>query len=98
MVAGARVEHALAAAARAARAAGATRIVVAGGETSGAVTLALGADSLRVGPEIAPGVPWCFAEDDTGPFALALKSGNFGGPEFFTDALVKLEEVQACMS
>lgn len=96
--AGARVERLMGDVARAARSAGATRIIVAGGETSGAVTLALGAHELRVGPEIAPGVPWCFAEDAAGPFALALKSGNFGTPDFFTDALAKLDEVTPCPS
>lgn len=88
--AGAMTEAAMANVACAARAAGATRIVVAGGETSGAVALALGATDLRVGPEIAPGVPWCFAEDAHGTYAIALKSGNFGGPGFFTDALDRL--------
>ncbi|MEO0701660.1 MAG: 3-oxo-tetronate kinase [Pseudomonadota bacterium] len=92
--AGALVEGALAAVAQAARARGATRIVVAGGETSGAITLALKAHDLRVGPEIAPGVPWCFADDGAGTFALALKSGNFGGADFFTDALAALERLR----
>ena len=59
------------------------RIVVAGGETSGAVVSALGLDALDVGPEIAPGVPALSAR----PLALALKSGNFGGPDFFEDAV-----------
>lgn len=81
------VEDALALAARTARDAGIARFVVAGGETSGAVTQALGVDRLDIGSEIAPGVPWCVAEDSTGPLALALKSGNFGGPKFFAEAL-----------
>lgn len=85
--AGRLVEDALAAAARAARAAGVARFVVAGGETSGAVTQALGVDRLDIGPEIAPGVPWCVARDAAGPLAVALKSGNFGGPLFFAQAL-----------
>ena len=59
-----------------------------GGETSGAVTGALDVARLRIGPEIAPGVPWCFAED--GP-ALALKSGNFGAETFFDDAFALLD-------
>lgn len=96
--AGAWIETQMANAARQARAAGATRFIVAGGETSGAVTMALGATRLRVGPEIAPGVPWCFAEDERGPFAIALKSGNFGSPDFFAQALTRLEELQACIS
>lgn len=62
------------------------RIVVAGGETSGAVVSALGIKSLRIGPPIAPGVPWCEADR----LALALKSGNFGGETFFADAFKML--------
>jgi uncharacterized protein YgbK (DUF1537 family) len=65
--------------------AGARRFVVAGGETSGAVVDALGVNALAIGPEIAPGVPWTRAADGK-PYALALKSGNFGGPDFFTRA------------
>lgn len=65
------------------------RLIVAGGETSGAVVSALGTRALRIGPQIAPGVPWCETLD--GPkLALALKSGNFGGPDFFADALAQL--------
>ncbi|CTQ50139.1 3-oxo-tetronate kinase [Jannaschia donghaensis] len=86
--AGALVEDALAQLARDARAMGIGRIVVAGGETSGAVTRALDVDRLRIGPEIAPGVPWCFAD---GGLALALKSGNFGAESFFTDAFEMLD-------
>ncbi len=61
------------------------RLVVAGGETSGAVVSALAVTRLAIGPEIAPGVPWTFAQDRPG-LALALKSGNFGGPDFFARA------------
>lgn len=86
--AGALVEDALAQLAQDARAMGIGRIVVAGGETSGAVTRALDVDRLRIGPEIAPGVPWCFAGAG---FALALKSGNFGAETFFSDAFDLLE-------
>jgi len=89
--AGAVVEEALAALAIAAREAGARRFVVAGGETSGAVTKALGVTRLDVGPEIAPGVPWCFCQSGGKQVALALKSGNFGRESFFADALGKLE-------
>ena len=85
------VEHALAALAIAARDLGVGRIVVAGGETSGAVTQALNVTRLEVGREIAPGVPWTFAQSGGKPIALALKSGNFGGPAFFDDALDALE-------
>ena len=84
------VEETLARVARTARDAGATRVIVAGGETAGAVTQALGATSLEMRDEIAPGVPWCIGSDAQGPFALALKSGNFGGPTFFNDALERL--------
>lgn len=64
---------------------GFTRFVVAGGETSGAVVAALGVQALQIGPEIAPGVPWTrsIGEPD---LALALKSGNFGAPDFFLTA------------
>ncbi|MBP7241464.1 3-oxo-tetronate kinase [Amaricoccus sp.] len=85
------VEEALGALAVAARDRGARRIVVAGGETSGAVARALGVDRLAVGPEIAPGVPWCFATSAGRPIAIALKSGNFGAETFFADALAALD-------
>lgn len=90
--AGAIVEEALAEIAIAARAAGARRFVVAGGETSGAVTKALAVSRLDIGAEIAPGVPWCFAVSAGETIALTLKSGNFGAESFFADALLKLEE------
>jgi uncharacterized protein YgbK (DUF1537 family) len=61
------------------------RLVVAGGETSGAVVQALGVSTLRIGVPICPGVPWTQAEGR--PLHLALKSGNFGGPDFFAEAL-----------
>ncbi|WP_353536205.1 3-oxo-tetronate kinase [Cognatishimia sp. WU-CL00825] len=89
--AGAMVEQVLATCATVARDLGARRIVVAGGETSGAVTKALGADQLDVGPEIAPGVPWCFCKSDGHQMALTLKSGNFGAAGFFSDAIKKLD-------
>jgi len=79
------VEDALRAIATALAAAGVHRFVVAGGETSGAVVEALGVRALAIGPEIAPGVPWTRAADGK-PYALALKSGNFGGPDFFSRA------------
>ena len=80
------VEETLSGIAVRARQAGVRRFVVAGGETSGAVASALGVARLRVGPQIAPGVPWCATEGEA-PIALALKSGNFGGASFFADAL-----------
>ncbi len=89
--AGDTVERALAAIAVAARNQGTRRFVIAGGETSGAITQALGVERLDVGPEIAPGVPWCFAVSAGQPIAITLKSGNFGAEDFFSDALAKLE-------
>jgi uncharacterized protein YgbK (DUF1537 family) len=65
---------------------GVRRLVVAGGETSGAVVSALDRNALAIGPEIDPGVPALVAADGE-PLALALKSGNFGAPDFFTKAL-----------
>jgi uncharacterized protein YgbK (DUF1537 family) len=68
--------------------AGVRRLVVAGGETSGAVVDRLGIPGFLVGPEIAAGVPVLRAVGSKdGDMLLALKSGNFGGPEFFNDAL-----------
>jgi uncharacterized protein YgbK (DUF1537 family) len=64
---------------------GVRRLVVAGGETSGAVVSALGVEGLAIGPEIDPGVPWTFSIGQP-VLALALKSGNFGAPDFFTKA------------
>jgi uncharacterized protein YgbK (DUF1537 family) len=83
--AGALVEACLAQIARGLVDAGVQRLVVAGGETSGAVVQALGVGALRIGPAICPGVPWTQAEGR--PLWLALKSGNFGGPAFFDEAL-----------
>jgi uncharacterized protein YgbK (DUF1537 family) len=87
--AGARVEQALAAAARGLVEAGGRQLVVAGGETSGACIQALGIGQLRIGAQIDPGVPWCHATSkgpDGVALHLALKSGNFGGPDFFSRA------------
>ena len=64
--------------------AGVGRLLVAGGETSGACVQALGIRALRIGPQIDPGVPWCHAS--VPGVHLALKSGNFGGTDFFTRA------------
>lgn len=65
------------------------RFIVAGGETSGAVVQALGVTGLRIGPVIDPGVPWTESLGDP-TLALALKSGNFGGDNFFIKALEML--------
>jgi uncharacterized protein YgbK (DUF1537 family) len=67
-----------------------TRLVVAGGETSGAVVQALDVSGLRIGPQIDPGVPWTLTTGPK-PIALALKSGNFGTPDFFAKALARIE-------
>ena len=85
--AGKLVEDALAALALAARENGTRRFVVAGGETSGAVTKSLNVDKLSIGREIAPGVPWTYTRSGGHDIALTLKSGNFGSETFFADAL-----------
>ncbi|WP_329579579.1 3-oxo-tetronate kinase [Streptomyces sp. NBC_01361] len=72
---------------------GVRQLVVAGGETSGAVVQALGLTSLRIGGQIDPGVPWCAAPLPGGDtLHITLKSGNFGGPDFFTAAFALLNE------
>jgi uncharacterized protein YgbK (DUF1537 family) len=90
--AGALVEQALSAIAASLVARGVRRLVVAGGETAGAVVTRLGVRALRIGAEIDPGVPWTYAEGAGVPLKLALKSGNFGGPDFFTRAFAVLED------
>lgn len=66
--------------------AGVRTFIVAGGETSGAVADALGLKVMTVGAEIAPGVPWMFDQGEK-RVSIAFKSGNFGGPDFYADAL-----------
>jgi uncharacterized protein YgbK (DUF1537 family) len=91
--AGALVERTLAAIARGLVERGVRQLIVAGGETSGACVQALGVTQLRIGPQIDPGVPWCYARADAagGPsLHLALKSGNFGSDDFFTRAWTTL--------
>lgn len=100
--AGELVEDVLAAISRGLVERGVRRLVVAGGETSGAVVHALGLERLRIGPQIAPGVPWCAARlGDAGTgtgtststgevIHIALKSGNFGTPDFFRESLALL--------
>lgn len=83
------IEKTMAALARGLVEAGVGRLVVAGGETSGAVVSALDVTALRIGPEIDPGVPWT-ASVGARPLLLALKSGNFGAPDFFTKAFDRL--------
>ncbi len=88
---GAMVERALAAIARGLIDAGVSRLIVAGGETAGAVVQALEVTALRIGAQIDPGVPWT-ASVGKRPVLLALKSGNFGTPDFFTKALSQLDQ------
>lgn len=71
--------------------AGVGQLVVAGGETSGAVVQALGLRQMTIGPQIDPGVPWTAAQVGGRSLHLALKSGNFGAPDFFTRAFARLE-------
>jgi uncharacterized protein YgbK (DUF1537 family) len=88
--AGVLVEQALAEIAKGLVKMGVRKLVVAGGETAGAVVGALGVTGLRIGPQIDPGVPWTESLDAE-PIALALKSGNFGSADFFSKALAQLE-------
>ena len=87
--AGALTEQALAAVAIGLVEAGVRRLVVAGGETSGAIVSALHIAGLRIGPRIDPGVPWTVSLGEPA-LALALKSGNFGAEDFFIKALEML--------
>ena len=83
------IESTLAEIARELVGAGVRRLILAGGETSSAAVERLGVRALRIGPTIDPGVPWTFSLDKD-PLALALKSGNFGAPDFFSSAFGKL--------
>ncbi|MDH5538184.1 MAG: four-carbon acid sugar kinase family protein [Rhizobacter sp.] len=92
--AGALVERTLSAIALGLVEAGVRQLVVAGGETSGAVVQALGVRQLQIGPQIDPGVPWCAAASPAAGgelLHLALKSGNFGSSDFFTKAFTLLQ-------
>ena len=89
--AGTLIEEALAHIAEALVARGVRRLVVAGGETSGAAVARLGVRRLRIGSEIDPGVPWTYAEGSGEPLLLALKSGNFGARDFFLKAFERLQ-------
>jgi 3-dehydrotetronate 4-kinase len=86
--AGAMVEHALAAIAKGLVDLGVRQLLVAGGETSGACVQALGVAQMRIGQQIDPGVPWCYAGASacSANIHIALKSGNFGTSDFFTKA------------
>ena len=91
--AGHAVEQALAGLADGLLEAGVGHLIVAGGETSGAVVDRLGLQAFLIGPEIAPGVPVLQAVGARSPgLMLALKSGNFGGDDFFLEALAKLRD------
>jgi uncharacterized protein YgbK (DUF1537 family) len=68
--------------------------VIAGGETSGACVQALNVSQMQIGPQIDPGVPWCYAPQHAAGH-LSLKSGNFGSADFFTKALKVLSETCA---
>lgn len=87
------VEQAMGRIASGLREAGVRRFVVAGGETSGAVVQALNIQLLQIGAQIDPGVPACVSTPGE-PLALALKSGNFGGVDFFDKALKQLAGVR----
>jgi uncharacterized protein YgbK (DUF1537 family) len=88
--AGALVEELMGRVARGLVERGVRRLVVAGGETAGAVVQALHVAALRIGPQIDPGVPWTASLGDP-MLALALKSGNFGAPDFFLRAFAVLD-------
>lgn len=82
--AGAMIESALARVARGLVERGVRQLILAGGETAGACMHALHVELLQIGPQIDPGVPWCYAPQ--AGLHLALKSGNFGTHDFFTKA------------
>jgi uncharacterized protein YgbK (DUF1537 family) len=88
--AGSLIEAALAEIARGLVQRGVRRLVVAGGETAGAIVQALAVTGLRIGPQIDPGVPWTVSLGEP-TVALALKSGNFGRPDFFLRAFTCLD-------
>lgn len=84
--AGAMVERTIAAIAKGLVERGVRQLLVAGGETSGACVQALGVTQMQIGPQIDPGVPWCYAAGSGAGLHIALKSGNFGTPDFFSKA------------
>jgi uncharacterized protein YgbK (DUF1537 family) len=91
--AGALVEEALSRIASGLVMRGVRQLLVAGGETSGAVVQSLGVQLMTIGPQIDPGVPWTAVETllcPGDPVHVALKSGNFGGVDFFTRAFAQL--------
>ena len=77
---------------------GVRQLIVAGGETSGAVVQALAVDRMVIGPQIDPGVPWTSVKTGTAPgetVHIALKSGNFGSEDFFSKAWALLNNTSA---
>ncbi|MGR6806928.1 3-oxo-tetronate kinase [Sphaerotilus natans] len=75
---------------------GVRQLLVAGGETSGAVVQALGVQRMAIGPQIDPGVPWTAVDTPLcpgEPVHVALKSGNFGSTDFFTKAFTQLSSL-----
>jgi len=88
---GALVEDAIARIAAGLARLGVRQLIVAGGETSGAVVQALGLTQLAIGKQIDPGVPWCAGDAQAvqARMSIALKSGNFGGVDFFTRAFLQ---------
>jgi len=89
--AGALIEHALSGIARGLVERGAGQLILAGGETAGACIHALEIRQMQIGPQIDPGVPWCYASSPvsrSGNLHVALKSGNFGSEDFFTRAFM----------
>jgi uncharacterized protein YgbK (DUF1537 family) len=92
--AGALIERSLSSIARGLVELGAGRLILAGGETAGACIQALGVRQLQIGPQIDPGVPWCYGSSALAPgrgLHLALKSGNFGSLDFFTKAFTLID-------
>jgi uncharacterized protein YgbK (DUF1537 family) len=92
--AGAMIERALSAIARGLVERGAGQLILAGGETAGACIHALEIELMQIGPQIDPGVPWCYAAsaaNRAGGLHLALKSGNFGTQDFFTKAFTLIK-------
>ncbi len=89
--AGELVEKAMGELARALIQMGVGQLLVAGGETSGVCVQSLKITQLQIGPQIDPGVPWCFAKTPRS-LHLALKSGNFGREDFFSYAWSALDQ------
>jgi 3-dehydrotetronate 4-kinase len=87
------VEKTLASVAKGLVSRGVRQLIVAGGETSGACVQALGIEQMRIGPQIDPGVPWCYARSQYANeqgLHITLKSGNFGSDDFFTKSFEML--------